>query len=384
MKLNQNKSLSGLVKAILLIGLTVSPFIFWPWAKIPYEIPRVWFINRWLELLAVTTVIGLCRKKPITVNSKIDGKLLGLVISFFLWAAFASVIGVNFPKSIFGNYYRGDGLFTLAHLVGLFMFTCLFWRPSWQKPAFQALAIGSLAVGLLAIFGRTIPFGQPNFLAGYLTVSLPLVWETFPNKWSKIAVGLPLAAIFVAKSWGGLIAIMIFFIYLIGKKLSRRQQLIGVSTLTAAIIFAAVYFWDTVWSQSYRGRQFVPESRERIIRSVLNGARQRPLTGWGWANVDYAFESNPWPMKFEPDIYLDKAHSTILEIFATTGTIGLSIYFFLIDRGLWLARRSAVFPPLLLYLIYSQTNVTSAATEVIFWLILGIAASSKTYSKATG
>lgn len=368
-----------IVKSMFLGGLFISPFVFWPWAKIPYEIPRIWFINRWLELLGLVTLMGLFRNRPIVVNSKIDSKLLGLVLSFFVWAAIASLIGVNFPKSVFGNSYRGDGLFTLAHLVGLFLFTTLFWRPSWQKPVFHALAVGSLAVSLLAIFGRTT-FGQPNFLAGYLTVTLPFVWETFRNKWSKIAVGLPIAATIVAKSWGGLMGIMIFFTYLIGKKVSRPQQLIGVSALSVAIIFAGVYFWHTVWSRPYWSREFIPESRERIIRSVLNGARQRPLVGWGWANVDYAFESNPWPFKFERDIYLDKAHATILEILATTGIIGLTIYTCLIARGVWLARRTAVFAPLVLYLVYSQTNITSVAAEVIFWLTLGLAASRQLLS----
>ncbi len=136
------------------------------------------------------------------------------------------------------------------------------------------------------------------------------------------------------------------------------------------------YFWQTVWSQPYWNRPFVTESRERIIRSILNGAWQRPLTGWGWANVDYVFNANPWPMKFQSDIYLDKAHSTILEIFAATGIIGLSLYLLIIARGIWLSRRTAVFLPLVLYLLYSQTNATSIATEVIFWLTLGISSSS--------
>lgn len=381
MKPKQVKSVPNLAKIIFVIGIFLSPFIFWPWAKIPYETPRVWFVNRWIEILGLAALLDLFGKNPLAVNSKIDGKLLGLAIGFFLWTAIASILGADLQKSIWGNYYRGDGLFTLAHLVGLFLFTALFWQSSWQKLTFQIIAIGSLAVSALAIIGRTT-FGQPNFLAGYLTVTLPFVWEALRNRWAKIAVIFPIAAIGITKSWGGLIGIMIFFTYLIAKKLSRPVQFAAISTLGIIMIFAAVYFWQTVWSQPYWSRPFVPESRERIIRSVLNGARQRPLTGWGWANVDYVFESNPWPMKFEPDIYLDKAHGTILEIFATTGIIGLIIYLFLVGRGLRQARRTAVFLPLILYLIYSQTNVTSVATEVIFWLTLGVASSSGTSPKA--
>lgn len=373
MKPKQVKSAPDWTKIIFVVGIFVSPLIFWPWAKIPYEIPRVWFVNRWMEILGLAAVIGLFGKKPLAVNSKIDGKLLGLTIGFFLWAAAASVLGADLQKSIWGNYYRGDGLFTLAHLVGLFLFTALFWRQSWQKPTFQIIAAGSLATGGLVIMGRTT-FGQPNFLAGYLTITLPFVWETLRNKWSKIAVILPIAAIGLTKSWGGFIDIMIFFLYLAAKKLSRPIQLTAASALGIMMILAAIY-WQAVWSRPYPSRQFVPESRERIIRSVLNGAWQRPLTGWGWANVDYAFEANPWPMKFRPDIYLDKAHGAILEVFVATGGVGLAIYLLLIGRAARLSRRTAVFLPLVLYLFYSQTNITSIAAEIIFWLTLGIAAS---------
>ncbi len=375
MKPKQIKFSPRLAKTIFFIGLIIFPLIFWPWAKIPYEIPRVWFVNRWVEILGTAALIDLLRKKNTIINSKIDGKLLGLAIIFFLWAAAASILGPDLPKSVWGNYYRGDGLFTLTHLAGLFLFTAIFWQSSWQKFTFQAIAAGSLAISALAIIGLTT-FGQPNFLAGYLAVTLPFIWEKLRNRWSKITVILPIAAIGITKSWGGVLGIIIFFTYLIAKKLSRSIRLAVISTLGIMMIFAAAYFWKTVWSQPYSRRPFVPESRERIIRSVLNGVWQRPLTGWGWANVDYAFETNPWPMKFQSDIYLDKAHSTILEVFATTGVIGLAIYLLLISRAVWLSRRTTIFLPLVLYLFYSQTNVTSIATEVIFWMILGIALSS--------
>ena len=37
----------------LVIGLFVLPFVYWPWAAIPYEIPRVWFVQRWIEGLGI-------------------------------------------------------------------------------------------------------------------------------------------------------------------------------------------------------------------------------------------------------------------------------------------------------------------------------------------
>ena len=42
---------------------------------------------------------------------------------------------------------------------------------------------------------------------------------------------------------------------------------------------------------------FVAQSRVRIIRKTLLGAATRPVTGFGWANADYAFEKIDWPIK---------------------------------------------------------------------------------------
>lgn len=126
------------------------------------------------------------------------------------------------------------------------------------------------------------------------------------------------------------------------------------------------------------------QDRERIYRKVFIGALKRPVFGWGWANVDYAFESNDWPIKVYHDVYVDKAHSEILEVLVTTGIPGLLIYLSLLiifvkelivkykksrDK-LW---NFTLISGVVLYLFHSQTNVISIMEEIVFWLILGIA-----------
>ena len=105
--------------------------------------------------------------------------------------------------------------------------------------------------------------------------------------------------------------------------------------------------------------------------------------GYGWANVDYAFETGGWPMRFNNDVYVDKAHSEILEVLVTTGIPGLLIYlsflsFFLnglitkyqkSNNKLW---NFTLISGVVLYLFHSQTNVISIVEEIVFWLILGL------------
>jgi hypothetical protein len=85
------------------------------------------------------------------------------------------------------------------------------------------------------------------------------------------------------------------------------------------------------------------------------------------------------PVKFDPDIYADKAHSNLLEILVTTGLVGFVIYLLLIVKTVNnLAMNKEVFSKILLlslvlYIFHSQTNVISISEEVVFWLIIGVA-----------
>ena len=51
------KSLRRVFFLVLGIGLLVSPFVFWPRSPVPYEIPRVWFIQWWIALLVGTGLV---------------------------------------------------------------------------------------------------------------------------------------------------------------------------------------------------------------------------------------------------------------------------------------------------------------------------------------
>lgn len=105
--------------------------------------------------------------------------------------------------------------------------------------------------------------------------------------------------------------------------------------------------------------------------------------GYGWANVDYAFEEIEWPLSTTDDIYLDKAHSEILETLVTTGVVGLVIYLVIVvfllkksiknmiqsKNGVW---EFTILSVLILYLFHSQTNIISIAEQMFFWFVVGI------------
>src|SRR3989344_3471603 len=154
--------------------------------------------------------------------------------------------------------------------------------------------------------------------------------------------------------------------------LSKRQ--IFYTLLFSGILLGAAFFFIKI------SGPFTFESRERILMRGVNAFTQKPFTGWGWANFDYAFRSVDWPIRYEHDIYVDKAHGVLLEFLVTTGIFGLLAYLAILIRFfLRFLRENTVsyytFLSLLLFVIHSQTNIISISEELIFWILLGIVAS---------
>ncbi len=398
------------VRFAFLVGLFLLPFIFWPQAEVPYEIPRVWFVQRWVEVLGVAGVAG---GLWVLKRRKADVVLICLVLAFSAVAVASSLQGVDFGKSFWGNFYRGDGLFTLFHLVGFFFFLVLFWNPSWRRKMALAVASGSFLVALWTIFqaarlyvlqdasvenwngaiGAT--FGQPKFLGGYLLVTLPFMaylakttdsirLATF---WKRALVFVVLA-IAVSGAWAAIIGVVLFiglWLIFVEKWMVGR---LAALLLVGVVVAGGILVWQAKpkfpLNRDASLVTYHPESRERIIVKGFRGFLQQPILGWGWANFDYAFDSNVWPIKLDNDVYVDKAHSTLLEVLVTTGVVGLAAYLGLVgwagwrlvrdiaidkDKGMW---GKTLFLVFMLYLFHSQTNVISIGEELMFWLVLGI------------
>lgn len=348
-------------------------------------------------MLAVATLLNL----PSSIN-KIDKTQVSFVGLFFLAVIISSLLGADLNKSIIGNYYRADGIITLAHLASLFLFTSLFFKKDWLMPASISVTVGAAAVSVLTIFQYILlhifnfpmmnwqgavgaTFGQPNFLAGYLLSVLPFalyLLSTLKKKRERYLTStliiIQIIAIILTHSRAGILGIFLFIAAsLILYKKQFRQYLIPLILLTATVFS---FFAFNLLNQPEIEGHVSAESRTRILTKGYLASRERPLTGWGWANFDHAFESVVYPIEFLSDVYVDKAHSSFMEILVTTGFVGLTLYFAMIGRGIWrLVKAQGKIPKYLLFsllftVIHMQTNVVSIAEEVIFWIILGIAA----------
>ncbi|MBI3955247.1 O-antigen ligase family protein [Candidatus Gottesmanbacteria bacterium] len=396
----------NLLEWVFIAGLFITPFIFWPWG-VPYEVPRVWFVNRWIEVLLILTVITYRKDLIKKIASSLNSITL-LIIIFLIVGFVSSITGADLPKSLIGNYYRGDGLITYLHLAVFSLMVNLFWQDFNKRLFHLCLAWGSVLISIMTLVMSIlvinfnllaiphwenravgITFGNPNFLAGYLAVTLPFVFYQIKTT-GKIrrlgwilAVILQYLAIVATNSYGGLAIGLLALVgwFLIGKK-RGVQTFILLSLISIILITFAIF-------QQNKISGFVPEGRERIFRKILLGVKKRPILGYGFANSDYAFEAGEWPIKLQHDVYLDKAHSTALEILATSGVAGLTVYLLLIYKVTGILIRvysqadgqeklanKVLLLVFILYLVHSQTNIISIQEELFFWMLAGISSVS--------
>ncbi|OGM15717.1 hypothetical protein A2V56_05555 [Candidatus Woesebacteria bacterium RBG_19FT_COMBO_42_9] len=396
----KRRSLLGLLAGL---GFIILPFVFWPKAQIPYEIPRVWFVIGWIDIMAFVSISSFFRLRK---AQKIDATLILIVLFFFVLAAFSSLLGADLIKSLWGNLYRLDGLVTLGHLIALFFIVGLYINKLDIKFIALGIFLGSFLESILTLYlnfrfyilghqsllnfqgviGST--FGQPVFLAGYLLVTLPFTLYFFYSTSSKkarifliIALVVQIAATLLTRSWGGVLGLILFFILWAGL-IAKKAKLLKVISLVIFFLLACLLYVinenKALKEVRYENPTLIiAEDRSRIIVKGLKALIQKPILGWGWANYDYAFESVDWPVHFENDVYVDKGHSHLLEILVTTGFFGLVSYLFILSRGFAnLFKRRGDFSKILLlslvlFVFHSQTNVISIAEELIFWFILG-------------
>jgi O-antigen ligase len=379
-----------LFEIVFYTGLIILPLVYFPGAKpLPFEIPKVFFVNRWVELLAIITLFNL-KYIPKTKNN-ITIQILLIVFTGIV--IITSFLGVDPYKSFMGNYYRGDGIFTLLHLVTLSLIVSLWWKNTWIKNTALSMSFGSIItclwffLQLKDVFnppGAT--FGNPVFLAGYLSITLPfiaLLIKVGVKKYLWIGVVLLQSiTIILTSSYGGIITLVIFllgYVLITNKNLCFKLTSFVVSFITLALI---AYYYAKNLAITEKQLIYLPDTRERIFRKATMAINERPVLGWGWANFDYAFEAYTWPMPVTNDIYVDKAHSSFVEIIIATGVIGLATYLIIIIKSGISLYKSKEFLlrylllSLVLIVIHSQTNVVSIAEDVILMIIIGIAAKS--------
>lgn len=386
-------------ECVFIGGLIVLPFVYWLPARVAFEVPRGWMVMGWVEILFLVAAFGGMKR------TVLDPRLMRWWWGVFGVMTVVSIVGVDVTQSWVGNYYRADGLWVYLHIWLLAMLVGWYGMGDLMRKSFLALAggVGVLAgwgvvqkyFGLMALGttpwvdgGLGLSFGNPNYLVGYVAVLLPVVWnvgEQLQQKWgtwARLVNVIPALVLMGTGSRAGWLVLGLFWVglglFLVSKKSIR--SIMGL-LLIVGMLFG---LWQVLGDTKYTSKTLGYESRERIVRKMLDGWKQRPWLGYGWANADKAFEAGVWPYVVERDVYVDKAHAHVLEYLVTTGLVGMLGY--VVMMGILIAqvakqyRRSTgekrsiyltLLGGLVMYVLHSQMNVVGVAQEAVWAILVG-------------
>lgn len=371
---------------LFLIGIFLLPFIYLENYTPSFEAPRVVFFIIWIELVALSLLIS-------NKTRAINNKLMYLLIVFFGYLVIGAFVGQNFQRSLLGNYWRMDGLFTLVHLIAFSVITALVWNNKslkiltklvfYSNLILTSFIILSLLLDFVAGLGFQLSspvgnfFGNPNFLAGYLLITSVFHINTIKtSKLNHKNILYLILLFFIISLTQSRSAVAIYLLVHMSAFASKFLNFNLVKTILILSILFLILFYSFAYTNFDNMQPF--ESRVRILNKSHKAFLSKPILGWGWANFDSAYESVDWPIAFNNDVYVDKAHSHFLEYLITTGVVGFVLYILIIlntSRILYKNNQQLLLIVFMVFILHSQTNVISIAEEVYFWICTGVALS---------
>jgi len=400
--------------------LTVAPLLYTADVYLVFEFPK---------LLAVQVGIGVAflfwlsarLLQPVSLFNSFQKRFLlpvfGLYIAFQIlawWGAYDS------NQAFWGSYFQRQGLWYLLHCWLLFFMLADLGQRRLQRD-FLLLCLGLGALGNLLFAGLELfnwtdyaawkgalyetrllsTFGQPNFFAVHLGMTLPLLWYGFvraknPWRWAILALTpLWLGGMWLTGSraaWLGLLPLLSVLPFFAMKKwLPQRNISLWKTTLVGSLV-GAVFILAGLWSigqreASWRFDQLLEPSRweqidrYRIWQRSVDLIAESPLLGYGQNNFELVFESDQ--TRNDPvlgGLYVDNPHSWLLTVGTDSGLAGLLSLLILIGLALSspLSSRSQDKLPVYLllavgfYLIAAALGTVSLLSTMVFWGLMGL------------
>lgn len=336
------------------------------------------------------------------------------------------LFSTNLTQSFFGSYERQQGF--LSYLFYVIWFLLLVINISSKnrelnKKKILRIIVTATASGfLVAFYGVlqilnidfltwsesialshrvTSSLGQPNFLASFLLLVIPLSLYLFLKSqkflvkffYSLIFITQVLCLFFTASRGGLLALILVIFgliIFLLFKlKLSKLKRSLIVAGFLLTIIFAAwglEHFLPGRVSSAVNLKYGSSAVRVIFYKVAVSAIAQKPFFGYGLENSSEIFikyYEPDWGVYGDVGATSDRAHNLILDILLNGGIFLLIIFSVLYGQIIILIKKNiklAGFNSLSLflglglaaYLISLLFSFTIISAEVYFWLFFAI------------
>lgn len=393
--------------------------------------------NTILNLATFSTSIVLLIIKLRQRDFKINIYDILLVIYMVLVAISCFTSEFGLLKNILGTNGRGEGLITIASYSITFVIFCHGYR--YLKKTIKIALIGAIGVSIYAFLqanfnidydllydvkGDGIATGtmrNQNFLSSYICLFLPMMCYCYLNKKREkiiVLVIILFSTLVYSKTLGGyltfgamtFIIIIISFVCTNNKKqlLLKTLKLILALILTfgcITVISGDVYLKEVKTSQkeiSNLTNKSVKFGTNRMIiwRQTLKVINDNKLLGVGLDSLKYDIDKPEYIDKASEEYLskriVDKAHSEILHIAATTGIPSAVIYITIVSivilrlLNILIRRRkeykldekqthniiyiTMITISILSYFIQSIGNISVVQVAPIYWAILGLGA----------
>lgn len=380
MQETSSKILNKIIWLIYLALATITPLIFSTQNSEVFEVPKMLFVYFGAVIILFATCLKFVQKGKITIPKN---KVFLAFLAFITIQTLSTLFSIDKFTSVFGYPTRLNGglLSQFAYLV-LFAGALINISKDQAKKLIIASVISAFAVALWGIPSHfnldptcfvlihrltsscwQIDFnpmlrifstlGQPNWLASYLVLILPVsaaLFLSYKKTAPKIFFLVATAAIFLAflltnsrSGIFGLIVSALIFTALLGTRFLKKQLKILTPAAIALIIIFAIFGQSLIgrFSEIFTANGTGPTESSSIRIIVWQGAfkvfKHWPILGSGpetFAYSYYQFRPLAHNQTTEWNFYYNKAHNEFLNYLANTGILGFGAYLILIATSL--------------------------------------------------
>jgi len=336
---------------------------------------------------------------------RLQAKRTWIPAALLAFAYGASLFGIDFYRSFWSIYARGDGLLMLTLSVTSFYGILLIADKHFLPRLLRAVtAIGSIValygIGEWLFEGGRIGslIGNAAFFAGYLGIAFFAALSTArlsqgtARTASYVGAGFMLVAIMLTATRGTILALAVTFVVwlcvlAVTRRGAVRRRAGGVLLMLLVLGAGFMMFRDSLAQSSIQPiARFAqistndPDVASRLFiwKNMVGEIAKSPFFGYGAEHIDYLFNRFYDPSVISEE-WFDRAHNAFFDYAAQYGMGGLLLYVALIGLFGWTAYRvskknEAYRPLIYAALVYAAQNFFVFDTVTTWWLVLALIA----------
>src|ERR1035437_598136 len=417
-----------LIELCIIAVIIIVPVIFYTRTNDVFEINKLFVMKMFIIIITGAWLLNCIRERKILlVKTAFDFPVIGYLLACVVTA----VVTKNYCLSIFGVYEDFEGLITMCFYILLFFIAVNHVKKTGS--VYKLMTAALVATFIISAYGLAQNFGwdfvmwnpetyskerffstlgNPNFLAAYLVETIPVIFIMFfitkdiKRKIAILAVLLcAITVLFLTKSRAGMVSFFVTIVIIVAyafydSRKSENRLFSGnkIWFLMFAVFMVLMCFvpkvqeaFSMLWQRSkgllsLHGITLTP--RVYIWKSALMMFRDYPVLGTGLDTFQVMFPYYRFPIywQLEWNGTPEKTHNIFLEVRATQGIFGMSIYlllfaaFFKKSINLIFGEKDVVrrylvfgiFLGIIAYIIQGLFNYTVAAYGSFFWIALGL------------